>query len=165
LAAAKIQPTIFVSDGLYHQRSRGLFANVEFRPGEIVCVKGGHIFKRAMLEKVSPILGRAEIQIADDPMFERRGDDLYTDAPIDLYIAVLGGEAQVPTLKGKVALKIPPETQAGKTFRLGGQGMPKVDNPKAFGDLYARVRVVLPERLSDAERELFEKLAAMRNKK
>lgn len=105
------------------------------------------------------------IQIADDPVFERRGDDIYTEAPIDLYTAILGGEAQVQTLKGKVALKIPPETQAGKTFRLGGQGMPKLDSPKSFGDLYARSRIVLPEHLSSAERELFEKLAQMRSKK
>lgn len=105
------------------------------------------------------------IQIADDPGFERRGDDLYTEVPLDLYVAILGGEAQVPTLKGKVALKIPPETQTGKTFRLGGQGMPKLDDPKAFGDLYVRIRVVLPEHLSEAERELFAKLATLRNPK
>ena len=102
------------------------------------------------------------IQIADDPAFERRGDDLYVDVPVDLYTAILGGETQVATLKGKIALKIPPETQTGKTFRLGGQGMPTLDNPKAFGDLYARVRVLLPDQLTAAERELFEKLAKIR---
>ena len=105
------------------------------------------------------------IQIADDPTFERRGDDLYVEAPIDLYTAILGGEAQVTTLKGKVALKIPPETQAGKTFRLGGQGMPKLDTPKSFGDLYVRVRIILPEHLNETERELFEKLATLRASK
>ncbi len=102
------------------------------------------------------------IQVADDPAFERRGDDLHSEVPVDLYTAMLGGEVQVATLKGKVVLKIPPETQPGKTFRLGGQGMPKLDNPKSFGDLYARVRVVLPENLTAAERELFEKLAKLR---
>ena len=105
------------------------------------------------------------IQIADDPGFERRDDDLYSEIPVDLYTAVLGGETQVATLKGKIVLKIPPGTPAGKTFRLGGQGMPKLDDPKSFGDLYARVRIVLPEHLTAAERELFEKLAALRKAK
>lgn len=102
------------------------------------------------------------VQIADDPAIERRGDDLYVDIPVGLYTAVLGGEAHVATLKGKVALKIPPETQSGKTFRLAGQGMPKLENAKSFGDFYARVRIILPEHLSDPERELFQKLAQLR---
>lgn len=102
------------------------------------------------------------VRVAEDPQFERRGDDVYTDVPVNLYTLVLGGEATIPTLKGQVVLKIPPETQAGKTFRLAGQGMPKLNQPNARGDLYARVRPVLPERLSPAEREMFEKLATMR---
>jgi curved DNA-binding protein len=103
------------------------------------------------------------IQVAEHPGFERRGDDLYAEVPVDLYTAILGGEIQVTTPKGKVFLRIPPETQSGKTFRLGGQGMPKIDDPKSYGDLYAKVRVALPEHLTDQERELFEKLAKMRN--
>lgn len=103
-----------------------------------------------------------KILVADDPSFERRGDDVHTEFPVDLYTAILGGEMQVATLKGKIVLRIPPETQSGKTFRLTGQGMPRLDNPKSFGDLYARVRIVLPEHLTDAERDLFSKLAAMR---
>lgn len=102
------------------------------------------------------------VQVADHPGFERRGDDLYAEVPVDLYTAVLGGETQVTTPKGKVILKIPPETQSGRTFRLGGQGMPKLDDAKSFGDLYAKVRLVLPEHLTDEERELFQKLAKMR---
>ncbi len=102
------------------------------------------------------------VQVADHPGFERRGDDLYAEVPVDLYTAVLGGETQVTTPKGKVILKIPPETQSGRAFRLGGQGMPKLDDAKSFGDLYAKVRLVLPEHLTDEERELFGKLAKMR---
>ncbi len=102
------------------------------------------------------------VQVADHPVFERRGDDLYAEVPVDLYTAVLGGETQVTTPRGKVILKIPPETQSGRTFRLGGQGMPKLDDAKSFGDLYAKVRLVLPEHLTDEERELFGKLAKMR---
>ena len=78
-----------------------------------------------------------------------------------LVTAMLGGEAQVSTLKGKVALKIPPETQNGRTFRLAGQGMPHLGN-SSRGDLMARVRVVLPDKLSDREKELFKQLGELR---
>jgi curved DNA-binding protein len=104
------------------------------------------------------------VQVAPHPIFERKGDDLHCETPIDLYTALLGGEATVPTLKGQVVLKIPPETQTGKVFRLAGQGMPKVNEPNAFGDLYAKARVTLPERLTEAERELIQKLAGMRQR-
>ena len=102
------------------------------------------------------------IQIAPHPTIERQDDDLKTEIPVDLYTAVLGGEANVTTLKGTLALKIPPETQSGKVFRLSGQGMPKLNQANGFGDLFAKVRLVIPEHLSSAERELFEKLAKMR---
>jgi curved DNA-binding protein len=104
------------------------------------------------------------VQIAAHPTFEREEDDLRCEIPVDLYTAILGGEVNVPTLKGQLALKIPAETQAGRTFRLAGQGMPRLNEPNAFGDLYAKVRVTLPERLTAAERELFEKLAQMRKR-
>jgi curved DNA-binding protein len=83
--------------------------------------------------------------------------------PIDLYTAVLGGEATIPTLKGQVALKIPPETQGGKRFRLKGLGMPNIKNPKVKGDLYADVAIALPRALSKQEKDLFAQLAALRN--
>lgn len=102
------------------------------------------------------------IRIVDAPNFERRGDDLFTRVPVDLYTLVLGGEVHVPTLKGQLALRIPPETQAGKTFRLTGQGMPRLNQANSFGDLYVQVQPVLPERLTQTERELFEKLAQER---
>ncbi len=104
------------------------------------------------------------VQIANSPSFERRGDDLYSDVSVDLYTLVLGGEAHVPTLKGQLALRIPPETPAGKTFRLAGQGMPKLNQSHAFGDLYVKVRPQLPDRLTPQERELFEKLAEIRHR-
>lgn len=102
------------------------------------------------------------VQVVDSPSFERRGDDLYTRVPVDLYTMILGGETYVPTLKGQLALRIPPETPAGKTFRLAGQGMPRLNQTNSFGDLYVEVRPQLPDRLSPGERELFEKLAKLR---
>ena len=94
-------------------------------------------------------------------LFERKGDDLYVEVPIPLTIAVLGGEVQVPSLKGKLALKIPPETQNGRAFRLAGQGMPHLSN-SSRGDLLARVKVVLPTGLSAEEKKLFEQLDQLR---
>jgi curved DNA-binding protein len=102
------------------------------------------------------------IKVAPHPRFRRKGDDLYVEVPLDLYTAVLGGEVRVPTLKGDIMLKIPPETQSGKTFRLRGQGMPNLKDPQKRGDLYAKVKVRLPEKLTPRERELFEELKRLR---
>jgi molecular chaperone DnaJ len=94
-------------------------------------------------------------------MFERKGDNLHVEVAVPLTVAVLGGEVKVPTLKGKLALKVPPETQNGRTFRLKGQGMPHLGN-SSRGDLLARVKVVLPTKLSPQEKELFEQLSKLR---
>jgi len=104
------------------------------------------------------------VLVAPHPTFERKGDDLHCEVPVDLYAALLGGETNVSTLKGQLVLKIPAGTQSGKVFRLAGQGMPKLNQPNSFGDLYAKVRVVLPEHLTPGERELFEKLAKLRQR-
>ena len=103
------------------------------------------------------------IQVADDPRFERKGDDLYTEVLVDLYTAVLGGEVIIPTLSGNVVLSIPPGTQPGRTFRLSGRGMPHLRNPNAFGDLFARVTVQIPRNLTSRQKELFEELARLKN--
>jgi curved DNA-binding protein len=99
-----------------------------------------------------------KVRVAPDPRFERKGDDLYTVAPVDLYTAVLGGSLNVPTLAGQVKLKIPAGSQNGQTFRLRGKGMPRLNKRGEHGDLYARLEVQLPERLSEEQRQLFEKL-------
>mgnify|MGYP005855520881 CR=1 FL=1 len=101
------------------------------------------------------------VRMLPNSQFERKGDDLYTEVSVPLTQAVLGGEVEVPTLKGRVALRIPPETQNGRVFRLAGQGMPRLGGG-GYGDLHARVRVVLPTRLSARERELFEELQRLR---
>jgi DnaJ-class molecular chaperone len=99
------------------------------------------------------------VRLAPHAHFERKGRDLYAKAPVPLMTAVLGGEAQVQTLSGKPArLRIPPLTQNGQLFRLKGYGMPSVSNGEEPGDLYARVDVQLPTRLSEKEREHFEAL-------
>jgi len=102
------------------------------------------------------------ISVKSDPAFERKGDDLYTDVEVELVKAMLGGEVPVPVPDGrKLILTIPSETQNNRTFRLAGKGMPRLRG-EGNGNLYARVKVVLPMRLSSEERELFEKLARSR---
>jgi len=98
------------------------------------------------------------VKIAPDPQFERRGDDMYVTVPVDLYTAVLGGQAQVPTLSGPVTLTIPAGTQNGCVFRLRGKGLPLLGQPEQHGDLYAKVEIQLPTDLSPHQRELFEEL-------
>ena len=101
------------------------------------------------------------ISVKPHHLFERKGDDLYVDVPVPLTLAMLGGETQVPTLKGKLALKIPPETQNGRVFRLAGQGMPHLRG-SSRGDLLAKVKAVLPTELSHEEKKLFEQLSHLR---
>ncbi len=77
-------------------------------------------------------------------VFERNGGDLQTKVAVPVTTAVLGGEAQVPTVTGSVRLKIPEGTQNGQVFRLKGHGMPNIGKPDDRGDLYATVEVQLP---------------------
>ena len=90
--------------------------------------------------------------------FERIDDNLYVDVPVDLYTAVLGGEAIVHSKDGNYALKIPAGTQPDQLMRLTGKGMPKLNQNGARGDLFARIRVSLPRNLNAHQTELFKKL-------
>jgi DnaJ-class molecular chaperone len=101
------------------------------------------------------------VKILPHKLFERRGDDLYTDVSVPLATVILGGEVTLPTLDGNLSLKIPPETQNGKLFRLAGKGMPQLGNAK-HGSMFAKVNVVLPTNLTEEERRLFEKLRSLR---
>ena len=97
------------------------------------------------------------VSVRKDPRFERKGSDLYVTVDVPLTDAVLGAEVEVPTITGKVALKVPPLTQNAKAFRLANLGMPRLKG-QGRGHLYARVQVKLPEKLDDHEQELFEQL-------
>ncbi len=94
--------------------------------------------------------------------FEREGADLRTSVEVPLYTALLGGEVTVPSLDGQLALRIPPETQNGRVFRLRGQGLRRPGTSGARGDLLARVSVQLPTNLSERERQLFAQLREAR---
>jgi curved DNA-binding protein len=102
------------------------------------------------------------VGVKDDPRFERRGNDLHTTATVNVFTAVLGGEAEVETLSGKVQLTIPAGTQPEQVFRLGGRGMPSVKNANEKGDLYVRLKVQIPKYLSAKQRELLEEVARIK---
>ena len=97
--------------------------------------------------------------VQDDPRFHREGNDLHTTASIDLYTAILGGEATVDTLDGKVKLKVKPGTQNGMKMRLKGKGFPVYKHEDEHGDLYVTLEVKLPTNLTEEEKELFRQLA------
>jgi len=101
------------------------------------------------------------VRIRPHPVFERKGTDLHTTVAVPVTIAVLGGEAQVPTITGSVRLKIPETTQSGQVFRLKGHGMPAVGRPDERGDLYATVDVQLPRSLTKDQRQHYEALAKL----
>jgi DnaJ-class molecular chaperone len=82
------------------------------------------------------------VTIAEHPLFKRDGANLRLELPVTLYEAVLGGKVRVPTLDGAVELAIPPGTSSGRTLRVKGKGLPGKDGA---GDLYATIRIVLPE--------------------
>jgi curved DNA-binding protein len=103
------------------------------------------------------------IDVAEDPRFKRKRDNLYINLDVDLFTAVLGGEVKVPTLSGNVVLSIPAGTQPGQTFRLAGRGMPQLKNPKIFGDLLVKVDIKIPKNLSAQEKELFSDLKRLRD--
>ncbi len=103
------------------------------------------------------------VHIPPHSYFERKGDDLYCDFPLDIYTAILGGKTNVRTLKGNIQLSIPKETDNGKILRLKGLGMPKYGKDNEFGDMYAKVKIVLPKNLSAEEIALFQQLKNKRH--
>ena len=104
------------------------------------------------------------ITVRPDPRFRRSGADLHAEVVVPLYDALLGGEVVVQTLKGSVALTMPPETPNGRVFRLANQGMPHLGRPSEKGALYVTAKAVLPASLTEEERRRFEELRRLREK-
>jgi DnaJ-class molecular chaperone len=101
------------------------------------------------------------VTVAPHPFFERKGDDIHLTLPVTAPEAALGAALEVPTLRGKVSMKIPPATSSGRTFRLPGYGMPRLRGGAA-GDQLVAVRIVMPSDVTAGERELYEKLKELR---
>jgi curved DNA-binding protein len=99
--------------------------------------------------------------VANNPKFKRLGNDLYTTAELDLYKAVLGGEIIIDTLKGKVKLKIKPETQNATKIKLKGKGFPVYKKEGQSGDLYITFSIVIPKNLTEKQKQLFNELSKL----
>jgi curved DNA-binding protein len=99
-----------------------------------------------------------QVVVRDDPRFERNGDDLSSTVEVDMYTALLGGQVPVNTLGGTLMLTIKPGTQNGQTIRLRGKGMPHLRKDQVHGDLYVKVDVRLPAKLTRRQRELLEEM-------
>lgn len=95
-----------------------------------------------------------KVTVEPDPRFERDGDNIQTSAIIDVFTALLGGEAEVETMTGRVKLTIPPGTQPEQLIRLAGRGMPVLKNPEQKGDLFVRIKVRVPRNLSAEQKTL-----------
>jgi curved DNA-binding protein len=101
-------------------------------------------------------------RIEADPIFERRGDDLYTKGKVDLYTLILGGELSANTLTGPVKINVKPGTKPGGKIRLKNKGFPKYKHAHQHGDLYITLEVEIPTDLSDKEKALFNELKKLR---
>lgn len=100
-----------------------------------------------------------EVRVLKHPIFEREENNLYCEVPINFAMAALGGEIEVPTLNGRVRLKIPSETQTGKLFRMRGKGVKPVRGGSP-GDLLCRIVVETPVKLNEKQKQLLQELAA-----
>ncbi len=96
-------------------------------------------------------------EVAEDPRFERDGEDLYTEVLVTYPTLVLGGDISVPTVNSSVQLHVPDGTQSGQVFLLRGRGLPRV-NANGTGDLHVRVQLWTPDRLTEDEKKLIEQL-------
>ena len=101
------------------------------------------------------------VRVEKDAFFERRGDDLHCELPISFPEAALGAEVQVPTKKGRVNMKIPAGTQSGQTLRLSGLGAPHLRG-NGHGDQYVKIKIVVPNDLTEEERFLIKEMASKR---
>ena len=104
------------------------------------------------------------IEVLPDNRFQRDNDDLSTTVPVDLFTMLLGGKVPISSIDRTVNLDIPVETRNGHVFRLRGLGMPKMKNPDQRGDLYVTAEALLPQRLSEKEKELVEEWRSLKEK-
>jgi curved DNA-binding protein len=147
---------------IFKHNSESIKLNI--KPG----VPEGHILKIPGKGGVGRSGGPAgdlliKINILSHNIFERRGDDLYANLPVELYTAVLGGKIQFKTLKGIIKINIAKESEFGKTLRLNKLGMPRYGKPNEFGDMYLKLDIQIPKNLSAKEIKLFNDLQKIRS--
>ena len=100
------------------------------------------------------------IKVLPHRQYERKGNDLHMEAPVDLFTALLGGKQEVVALSGTINIHLKEGTQNGKVVRLKGKGMPAYGKPGTHGDLYVKLMVQLPDHLTESQRQLLQKLRA-----
>jgi curved DNA-binding protein len=100
------------------------------------------------------------VHILKHPKYDRKGDNLYMDQPVDAFTAILGGKTPVQVFDKTVNITIPPGTDSDKTFRLKGMGMPNYNAPAEHGDCYVKVVLTVQKDLSEENKELLKKIAA-----
>jgi len=157
--------TTITLEEAFHGTSRQLnlgnqALNLKLKPG----IADGQVLR--MKEKGAPGINGGPngdlfitIHVQKHPRFERRGDDLYFDQPLDVYTAILGGKLSVQAIDKALNINIPPGTDSDKTFRLKEMGMPEYSNPKQRGDSYVRVMITVPKNISNEDKELLSRLA------
>ena len=103
------------------------------------------------------------IHVAGSPEFVRKGDDLYTTVNVDDVTAVLGGKVPLETPSGTIQITVPPGSSCGKKLRIRGKGMPVYGKENEYGDLYATVKIIVPENPTPQEKQLYEQLKKLRH--
>src|SRR5690606_5332292 len=98
------------------------------------------------------------VKVASHPRFERKGDDLHLEQPVDVFVALAGGKQVVDTFSGKLNIRLAECTPNGKRVRFKGKGMPVYNKPGSYGDLYVKLVVKMPERLTAEQRQVLNKL-------
>jgi len=101
------------------------------------------------------------VKVMPDAHFIRDGDNLLVDVPCDMFTALLGGDVEVPTMTRPVRMKVGSATQSGQKLRVAGKGMPKMRTEGEFGDLFAKIQITVPKKLTDDQRRLAEQLREM----
>ena len=101
------------------------------------------------------------LQVKEHPIFVREETEVICEVPISFTQAALGAQIEVPTLDGKVKMKVPAGSQSGKVFRLRGKGFPVLGNAQQRGDQHVRVTVEVPMHLSKKQKDLLEQFAAI----
>lgn len=98
------------------------------------------------------------IKVLANNIYDRKGNDLHMEVPLDLFTALLGGKQEIISLSGRLSINIPEGTQNGKQLRLKGKGMPVYNKPGHNGDLYVKLNVLLPEKLTAEQKEIARRL-------
>lgn len=98
--------------------------------------------------------------IKPHPFFERKDDDVYLELPVTIGEALFGAKVTVPTLDGNIVMNLPPLTQGGQVFRLKNKGIPHLKDP-GRGDQYVKIKIVIPERIDEASKELIKRFEEM----